>query len=201
MQANLRTEAGQAAHYAAIKAKLYGRPANVNIKAQPTIQPQPVFAVPRPDADAHVVAYRAWRKMAVAGTTIPVFVRCFCVVNGVTMSQIRERKKSARILEARRKLATALRDKYRISMSHIGRIIGRDHTTVYNLLGRPGNGRGAVLSREDVYEIRALYDAGHPARVAAAKYNVAISTINYIGRRKRWRHLPEVCGPYRQAAE
>lgn len=62
----------QASHYAAIKAKLYGRPANTNIKTKPK-QDDPVVEVKPLKArqlpmwelgdvhfDAHVIRYREW---------------------------------------------------------------------------------------------------------------------------------------------
>jgi hypothetical protein len=50
----------------------------------------------------------------------------------------------------------------------------------------------AVLSEDQVYAIRAARDAGTSTTVElAAEYGVTRATISEIGRRKRWKHLPE----------
>lgn len=68
---SIATEAGQRAHYAAIRAKLFGKPskaANVNKVLAPVIEVQPIKARQLPmwemgnvTFDAHVVAYRQWQ--------------------------------------------------------------------------------------------------------------------------------------------
>ena len=50
------------------------------------------------------------------------------------------------------------------------------------------NGR-AILNEEDVIEIRKLYDNGMKIKQISNKYNVNISTIENIIKRKTWKHI------------
>lgn len=50
------------------------------------------------------------------------------------------------------------------------------------------NGR-AILNEEDVMEIRKLYDNGMKIKQISNKYNVNISTIENIIKRKTWKHI------------
>ena len=50
----------------------------------------------------------------------------------------------------------------------------------------------AKLTEADVVAIRAAWDAGGVTLAAlGARYGVAKGTINFIAKRKTWRHVPE----------
>lgn len=62
--------------------------------------------------------------------------------------------------------------------------------------------RGAKLTEEQVYQIRAEYDRGcrgkdtmeitvSPPRTYAREYGITAKHYNAIGRRKQWQSLPE----------
>lgn len=55
--------------------------------------------------------------------------------------------------------------------------------------------RSARLTEEQVYEIRARYDAGERGKAAAKDYGIHEVHFNCIGRRARWRSLPEKTFP------
>ena len=53
------------------------------------------------------------------------------------------------------------------------------------------NSRQAKLTNEQIYAIRAAYDAGMTGRAGAAKFNISPAHYNNIGRRIRWTHLQD----------
>lgn len=50
---------------------------------------------------------------------------------------------------------------------------------------------GARLSEAQVHEIRGLYDDGTPVDELATRYGIAKNHVHQIGKRTRWRYLPE----------
>jgi DNA invertase Pin-like site-specific DNA recombinase len=50
---------------------------------------------------------------------------------------------------------------------------------------------GSRLAEAQIHEIRRLYDGGMPVAELSARYGIAKNHVHQIGRRTRWRYLPE----------
>ena len=58
-----------------------------------------------------------------------------CVKAGVTMADVRGKRRRSRIVAIRRRIARRLRNETLLTYPAIGRVINRNHTTVLSLLG------------------------------------------------------------------
>lgn len=158
-QPSIATEAGQIAHYAAIRARLMGpkpKPANINVKHAPEPEPLPepkqfrlvqvpTWKVIPTQFNQHVVDYRRWLlAKEKQGSEIDDFAPAPCKPSmteiaaevlqsfpGVTLEELKGIHRKRNIVAARQLAIYQIR--YRrpdLSYPTIGRFFGgRDHTT------------------------------------------------------------------------
>ena len=48
-----------------------------------------------------------------------------------------------------------------------------------------------VLEEENIYQIRELFDNDVPRKAIADMFGISLSHVGDIGRRRRWKHLPD----------
>lgn len=49
----------------------------------------------------------------------------------------------------------------------------------------------SVLEEENIYQIRELFDNDVPRKAIADMFGISLSHVGDIGRRRRWKHLPD----------
>lgn len=158
----------------------------------PVFRLTPLIKAPtlRKDASAHVDAYRAWQKMR-AETLNPVrFIKLGCEAHGVPYDVMVSNDKSKSVWAVRKALICMVSQRFpKLSISHIGRLFNRDHSSIVSALGRKGKGRAPKTTPEQVREIRRRYDEGESPATIAADVGVKYPTTIKIARRMLWRSV------------
>ena len=49
----------------------------------------------------------------------------------------------------------------------------------------------SVLEEENIYKIREMFDNDVPRKEIADQFGISLSHVGDIGRRRRWKHLPD----------
>lgn len=174
--------------YKAVRYRLMGPEKRVNVidQLRPTIAAKAIpenKSRPRPDADAHVKAYRIWQSCASRQVSMMEYAEQLCAELGTTLAEIRTPDRHRELVEKRDSVTFDLKRMYpNKSRRAIGRVTNKDQASVYHSLQREAERRGVKV--EMIESVGGEYPSleediksGMMLRAMASKYGVGAATI------------------------
>lgn len=172
----------------AVRQRLMGPAKRVNVinQLRPTIAAKAIQenkSRPRPDADAHVKAYRIWQSCASLQISMMEYGEQLCAELGTTLAEIRTPDRHRELVEKRDSVTFDLKRMYpNKSRRAIGRVTNKDQASVYHSLQRESDRRGVKI--ELIESVEAEYPSleddiksGMALREMASKYGVGAATV------------------------
>lgn len=130
----MATLAGQAAHYAAVRARLFGRNVVVEVPPAPTAPAarraiEPIRPEPEDTAPLNMLKPCHWRFL----------VKLAAVRHEVSEADVRSDSRKRLFVAARTEAMALVYQHTQASMPAVGHLFGRDHTTVLHALRKAGS--------------------------------------------------------------
>lgn len=174
--------------YKAVQARTYGKPRMVNLIAQQS----PTVANDAETPDAGLIA-RSPRG----------FMKARCVHHGVTFAQMVDSgRMTKKAIGIRKTIVGEIMERFPdLTITHLARLLNRNHTTVLYLLDRMPNKRGNMTIAAD-REKKAfeLYLEGTTIEAIADELAISLSTVKAIKRRNNWESRAKPKGPRSEMA-
>lgn len=161
-------------------------PAPVEVEPQPVLvpfRPRKAADLPTPrcqlQKDAQVIAYREW-QVETLGQPCKAHIMARATEFGLTYADVVGTSRLRNISTARQQIMCSLREKYpNLTLPQIGRLFGRDHTTVLHALVKFGHKTSsrATVSPEMSEEMKRLHADGVTRAEIASQFGVSTSTV------------------------
>lgn len=138
---------------------------------------------PRPDADAHIWAWRAHCAVTGDGGMAVNYIKARCHQLGAVHADVAGLPRHKQTVRVRQLLMYEVHIRYpKLSLGQIGALFGgRDHTTVLHAIKKHGyeTAERRRVSPDVSKEIKSLTEAGVDRKEIAERFGLAINTVRF----------------------
>lgn len=192
------------AYAKAIRLKLMGKPEK---KPAPVSLPEPIVAKETKTEPPPIAPIHEWPVSMFSASDKPLFATDYikrrCAENGLSYAEIMGRSRSLEASRPRQMLMVEVHELYNKSLPEIGRLFGRDHTTVLHALRnvekyRLPNGAFDIRSKwkkmlddvEMISGIRSMFFEEQKFDNICAKFGISRGVLTSIINHFRWARMP-----------